>query len=558
MVRRCPETALVVAISLLSLGAGCPASGPGTQKAGVSGESRAIDREVPFRVLKLVPARTVGLVVARKLGSTAEALRGFVQPFAELDRHMSVEKIGRSLRREIGVNLFDLGEVSDAGFDLNGDLAVFFAGRSLFFVLPVADEERLDKFIAEQTRSLTTYVRSYRGTVVTTWKMSYKERGALLRIGGYLVIRLTRTGRSQASSKKPKALPWLDEMLASHRSGRTIAGSPIFDWSTRVLPDRNDLLAFLDVRRANRSLNRLFDRSRTGCDGMERDLEQVRRIAAGVKLGQRDVQARFVVDLTSEAQKALRSHATTGPAMPGGVWEMAPARFAWRLDPIYLAGVVERAGRRRCGVLLEVIREFRGLARAVRRKQEQFRRWSGSGLAAALLSARRPAPGSADIRAAVIAGCRGAPCRRFFESAFSTSTSRRETIEGRPVFKVDHVLSGLTAPVRVCLKDDLMRLAVGEGVMRPLLERGEGTVPRPPTSLFTLRVQPGRIADVRALLALLERQPASMTAVSSSARRYRNQELDQLSAMLSRYALIQLDGELAPPGIRIEAEYKLR
>jgi hypothetical protein len=238
--------------------------------------------------------------------------------------------------------------------------------------------------------------------------------------------------------------------------------------------------------------------------------------------------------------------------MPSVVWEAAPARFAWRLDPIYLAGLVERIGRRRCGVLLEAIRDLRGLSRAVRRKQEQFRRWGGNGLVAALLSARRPAP---DIRGAMIAGCRGAPCRRFFESAFSTTTSRRETIAGRPVFKVDHVLGAVTAPVRVCLKDEVMRLTVGEGVMRRLLERGEET--RRPTSLFTLRVQPGRIADIRTLLALLERQPASMAAVSS-ARSYQSRELDQLAAMLSRYALIRINGELAPPGIEIEAEYKLR
>jgi hypothetical protein len=116
------------------------------------------------------------------------------------------------------------------------------------------------------------------------------------------------------------------------------------------------------------------------------------------------------------------------------------------------------------------------------------------------------------------------------------------------VYKIDHVLGNLSLPVQVCLEDELMRLAVGESVMRRLLG-GEGTPPRPPTSLLTLRVQPGRIADIRALLALLERQPASSS---------HNQELDQLSAMLSRYALIKLDGELAPPGIRIEAEYKLR
>jgi hypothetical protein len=497
--------------------------------------------------------------VARKLGSTVEALRGFARPFVELDRHMSVERIGRSLRRELGVNLFDLGEVSDAGFDLDGDLAIYFTGRSLVFVLPVADEERLDKFIAEQTRSLTTYVRSYRGTVVTTWKMGYKERGALLRVGGYLVIRLTRNGLSRASSKRPKGLPWLDEMLSSSRSGPTIAGSPIFEWSTGVLPGRHDLLAFIDVRQVNRSLNRLFDRSRSVCEAMERDLEQVRRLAAGAKLGQRGVRARLVADLSSEAEKALRSRAARGPTLPSGVWNAAPARFAWRLDPLYLVGLIERAGRRRCGVLLEAIRELRGLARAVRRRREQFQRWGGNGLAAALLSSRRPA---SDIRAALIAGCRDSSCRRFFEAAFSTSAGRHETIEGRPVFKVDHVLCGLTAPMRVCFEDDVMRLAVGEGVVRRLLRGGEGAAPvshiRPPIDLFSLRVQPGRISDIRALFVLLESQPASMTAVSPSVRRYRNEELDQLSAMLSRYALIELDGDLAPPGIRIEAEYKLR
>jgi hypothetical protein len=78
----------------------------------------------------------------------------------------------------------------------------------------------------------------------------------------------------------------------------------------------------------------------------------------------------------------------------------------------------------------------------------------------------------------------------------------------------------------------------------------------PPGRLFSLRLEPGRIADLRALLRLLEDPPVAAAASGRSSRNSR--ELDRLALTISHYARARIEGRLKPGGLRVEVEYSLR
>jgi hypothetical protein len=559
------HTVRSVAWSLLFLSlAACPGRTiPASTGAG--GSTTDPSPQLPhFPVLGFIPPEVSFLVVGRQVAATTEGLRAFLEPFQELDRGLTPARIDRELRREIGVGLLDSGDLTDAGFDPTGDIAVFSDGRSISFALPVANDQRLRAFLDTQTRTMTTHVRTYRGLLVTSWKQGWRGRGAFTRLDRYLLINLVEgkalepkgaaADKKEAADKLPwRAAPhaWLDAILAARAARRTVTGAKPLQRAIAALPPGQDLIGFVDVRAMNQALNGWTRRDKHSCSGLDRDLELVRRVVAGIKLRRRAARGTLVVDLASPASEGLKRATAAGPVLPAKLRHQAPLCGSWHVDPAYLAGLVERLGRRRCGALFELVRELRWLARVVRRRRVALAHLGGRGIAAAVIAAGRSGAG-VDVRAGLAAPCPDEAARRYFTSQLPLETGGPTMTKGRSIHRVT-TARPLHASPRLCLDDGMMRLTSGQGVMALMLE----PAPKPsPGRLFSLRLEPGRIADVRALLRLLEDPPATTAASGRSTRSYR--DLDRLALTISRYARARIEGMVKPGGLRVEVEYSLR
>ena len=153
---------LPAALAAVLLLAACPATPP---KPVEKGSAVAL----PTPVLALVPPRATYLIAARRLATFAEALRAAIEPLRILDQRMTAERVDGDLRRDLGASPLAVSDLDEAGLDASGDAALFGVGYSPTFVLKVADEARLKKFLADRTKQVTTYLRSYKGQTVTSW-----------------------------------------------------------------------------------------------------------------------------------------------------------------------------------------------------------------------------------------------------------------------------------------------------------------------------------------------------------------------------------------------------
>jgi len=561
-----PRTARPLAWGLLIvLVAACPdRTRPPSTSAGGSGAATRV--ELPFSVLGLIPREVSFLMVGRQVATTSEGLRTFLEPLQDLDQDLTPTRIDRALRREIGVGLLDSGDLTDAGFDPVGDFAVFSDGRSLGFALPVADDQRLRAYLDNQTRALTTQVRTYKGLLVTSWKRGRRGRGAFTRLDRYLLIDLIEgkalDPKGAAAEKKKEAAGWqpwraaphgwIDAILKARAARSSVAGGDSFRWAHRALPPDQDLLAFIDVRALNPSLNTWTRREKKACAELDNDLEQVRRLAAGIKLRRRGALGTLLVDLAPAAMTQLKGAIAVGPNLPAAGWDKAPGRGSWHVDPAYLAKIIERMGRRRCGALFDLVRELRWIARTIRAKRAAVAHLGGRGIAAAVQAAGKTPQGGIALRGGVVAPCPDEAARRYFTAHIPLEPGGPSTIKGRPVHQVS-TSRPLSAAPQLCIDGGLMRLSVGKSVMESLL--GPAPVPLP-GRLFALWLEPGRIADVRSLLRMLEDPPT--TAAMTRGRRRASRRLDRLALTINRYARVQIEGKIEPGWLRIEAEYRLR
>jgi hypothetical protein len=78
--------------------------------------------------------------------------------------------------------------------------------------------------------------------------------------------------------------------------------------------------------------------------------------------------------------------------------------------------------------------------------------------------------------------------------------------------------------------------------------------------LLFFELVPGKLADLRAALKLLDDSPGPVPAVPAwfPRLRSRNEELDQTAAWLASFARLGLQASLSGTSLRIEGDYTLR
>jgi hypothetical protein len=501
-----------------------------------------------FGALELVPPNVSYLLAVRRLSTLSEALRGFVEPLRVINSNLTIERVDQEIRRELGASFLDANELDDGGFDLSGDVALYATDASPTLIARVVDETRLSKFLADRTKSVTTYIKPYKNLVVTSWVQSPEVRGTYVRIGRYFVLRYSLLGEPAKQEKPPSEAPhpWLDEILAVQQSRRSALSGEALRWVLDQIKEDRDAVLFVDGPRLAQGLKALTAKTAPTCGAAHDELAQLRRLAAGFRLQKREMRARVIVDLSPEAQKDLRQQMVRGAILPAKLRDRAGLRLDWQLKPPFLPALVARLGKKECGPAAKVIAFLGGWTDLLRHPVAVR---LGGGISAAILESDERGQGTIHLRAAAIGGCDDQQRRAL---ARDLPGDGKETVAGKEVQRVT-TTTVLTERVRLALSDGLLRLAAGDGLMEQLLAK-------PPTagdSMVSLRLEPGRLADVRAALKVFDAPPPPATPWGYRPRS-RNDDLDQLAHVISAYALLRIEARAVASGVQIDAEYRLR
>ncbi|MCC6746415.1 MAG: hypothetical protein IT371_02080 [Deltaproteobacteria bacterium] len=537
--------AIPLLLSSVLLAAGCPTPRP------VVGPPKKPVEDQKFPVLGLVPAKPTYFVVLGRLSRAAEGLRAFVEPLRALDTGLTPDTLDKEWQKDVGGSPLSANDLDDAGLDLKGSAVLFSTTAAPTWVLPVGDEERLRKFVEGRTRLTTTFVRSYKGHTVTAWKVGEAVRGAMVRVARYLVLHVDYVPPGSPADWKP-SLTWLDEILAA-RAGQSVLHGEAYRWVMKAGGETADVVAYLDPAAVQAGATPWLGPLPATCAAPDRKLDGVRRVAVAVRLGARSLAATATISLTAEGEKSLAAHVARGPALPASLWEKAPARLAWHLDPRYVTELAARYGEARCGPVHGAIRELSGPLLQPLRSYEAVLQHLGGSFEAVLLSADEKGQGTLSLQGAAVAAAKREEDRAFLLKELTVDAEKQTQLGGRKLHAVSPSVT-MVESVWLTLADDRLRLAAGEGVMQRLL----ADAPVAGNRFLSLGLEPGRIADLRAPARLLESggsAPTPWGGRSSSGGRW---SLDQLANWASSYARVQLDGEVRGQDVVLRLGYQLR
>jgi hypothetical protein len=517
--------------------------------------------------LALAPASTTYFIAVRRFSSLADGLRSFIETLRALDASATAERADQELRKDLGVSALQSVEVEDAGLDPSADAALFSTGFSPTFAFKIGDDAKLTKFLADRTKPLTTYMRTHRGVGVTSWVARSDVRASFLRLRGYLLVHYELPTAAPTAKPEPAAKPapagkvdetkpepsfeWLDQIVTAAESGR---GPDGLSWALDAAGDRRDVLFFIDPARVAKAAAAMAKSpDTTSCASADAELAKVKRLAAGLGFRPRALRAAAQAELVAPAAKDLLGLLSDGPRLPAALWDKAPARIEWQLDPLAVAGWAKKLSGLRCGPFQEMLSDPVKLLGSLEQNRPVLEH-AARALSAALLAADEKGQGTMVLRGAILGRAPEAADRAYLERQLQLQPGE-EKIAGQPVRKLGSTLT-LAEPAYLAVADGLMKLAAGDGIMAKLLgaQRRE-----PKGNILRADFEPGKLADLRAALKLLDETPGPQPAMPYwFRRRSRGEELDQWAAWLASFARVKVQADFSGESLKLEGEYALR
>ena len=156
---RCALAAL--SLTLLVPLAACPPKKPPTKPVARPPSRSAASA---FAVAEYIPRQVSYVALTRSLSTLLDGLRGSLRPLRVLDRSLTPDRVDAHLRRAFGWNPLDLGELDDAGFDLDASAAIFASKVEPTILLPIKSVERLGKFLETRTKKRTVCAAARSGS----------------------------------------------------------------------------------------------------------------------------------------------------------------------------------------------------------------------------------------------------------------------------------------------------------------------------------------------------------------------------------------------------------
>lgn len=321
----------IILVVLLGCGA-APKAKPTQRTLSAVERSYPALRWVPFRATYVMASAHAADVVtlARELLLATGIL---------LDAEVAV--VDGALTRSLGFNPLSADDLASAGIALDRSAAVFSSALLPTFVLPVSDEEALDRFLGRHVPPGPVEVRRYREHEWFSWRFDPDGVVQWARWPGFVAVHI-------GLNEQGKDPAWLDDMLAG---GPRISEHPDFARTLRMIgshmpkTSRPGVIGMVRPNALSIALAKILPRD------LARDLAPCLRMAdvvagpvalAGhVDWGQ--AHGIMAVELEADALAELRSH--LAPPPPGFLRYRARGGFyaSLAVDPSWLEALRARA-----------------------------------------------------------------------------------------------------------------------------------------------------------------------------------------------------------------------
>jgi hypothetical protein len=476
---------------------------------------------------------------------------------------ITVDKLGEQLKTMVGLNPFEAAEVDDAGFDLTRGVALFSDGASVTLLAPIRDNKRLASFLTTQTKTMTGEVTAHRDLTATsykrpdgTWVLAQVEHYLVMHFRPSWVVEEGRTTGAGKARPTHGRFRWLDEIV-DLRGGSTRGAAANQDLQERFQDVRkqDEVLLYLDARSAGAEALRLaqaVDRG-TSCKAFSALVRQLEPVSLAMSLTERQVGLRTQLRLAPALRDALVKRVGAMPVLPASIWDRAPARLAWRLDPAVLPSEAELAASYRCGVsALMVVPIFSGLLRWAR---SELVRQSAGHLALAILAADERGESTLHLKGALVARASNETFKSYWLGRMAGPVKSKETVSSRTVFLVQQSRK-TTEHLRLTALEGGVAASMGDGVIEQVLAFkqpvGSGT------RVAEFQLVPGGLTDLRAVFRLLE-PPLPENPLQRRRQAARFGGLDSIAGWLSAFERIKLRADLRQAwGVDVALELNLR
>lgn len=512
---------VTIAALVLALPGACGGPGKGTRSTGA--EASAASR---FPALVFAPRKPTYALASARAADLVTAAREFISAVGLLaDGDMA--DVDRSTSSEFGFNPFALDTLTAAGIDPSGSAVLFSTDFLPTFVLPVADEAKLDKFLDKLEPERGLQVRQHRGRDWFSYTFEKPMSVQWIRWDGYLAVRLNM-------DDKIESVAWLDDMFDEDTS---LARSPVMRRAIDAVATQLDtakLAGTIDVPGIFRAvLDKLPD---DDAKKLSRCMDLLAPLSGAVALGAHldwgAATGSVHIGLDKRAAKALREHVVQPP--PGyyklreeaGFYASLGVDMAWLEEqraavecPLWKEPLVGRGGTFR--------RLPKGLTGAFAAVIELLPS-KGQGQVLGYLGFAEDS-----LAKAILSRI---PQRRLLE--------RKSTIAGQAV----KVIALPLAPKLIYrLTDDSLLLSVGDDVMTRVLSHPDGVGPKPGLDLASLGIHPQRLAELESLLVTTARfLEVSEHFARNSYRRLKRYERGRVDVTLDGNTLVvRLDMRLA-------------
>ena len=331
-----------LAVAALALAA---CGGKGAPKGKTGRPPTALERAYP--ALRFAPADASWVLAVARVGDAALALRETGELAAAVEGSRLAD-LDAAARGAFGLSPLSPDDLAAAGIQLDGSGAIFGQAGFPTAILPVADAEKLRRFLDGKRPELGAEAAEHRGHQIVSW--SRGEVGvSWVVLDGWLVLRAAPAAAGPA---------WLDQILAAPGGGSLGADPELAEVARRgeaALGAPAGVLALVRFDRLAREIEdaRSFRPELPVC---ARALAAAApRLVGAALVGQDGVDGWAALELAPGAAGALRDH--TGPPAPGGFYAYrakAPLAIALAVALPWLEKVRAAAG---CPLLDRPIRD---------------------------------------------------------------------------------------------------------------------------------------------------------------------------------------------------------
>lgn len=483
-----------------------------------------------------VPANVTAAVVVAHLGEAVRVVRELVSVADTTHETSMLPAIDQASRQELGVSLIDPADLAAHGVDVEGPASLALDGTALLVAVHAADAAKVEALVGAIAQKLPGGpAKAQRGHQVLAIRTTSGLRVEAVVVDGWLHL---RAGADDGTSR-PSDGAWVDRLL----DRQPLAGDGDFTWALAQGGGRDGAVMLVRWAPLLAAISPKPEDTSPACVAMEAGVQgAIARLGFAANLADAGVDAQGTVELARELRDAIKAH--TGPVVDEKLADarvMAAMVASLALDIDWL-GTVGRAHDPRCGSASALVAfTFGGLVDPL---EGLYGKKLFDSIAVALLSVRMPGATPEPTAIARLGVVAHEDLDRLLDTWVPSLLRSNRKVGGEDVFRVDLSMLGAPGPIEVAPGGRTMTVALGDGLLEPLLGEQKPLAER---ELASIQLRPDRIPDLAGPLGwLADKEMISRGSADTHAR------------LFARFAWIGLRAVEAETGLSVTAGYKLR